>query len=87
LPGTLAFVVCIGLCLYRPHHYGPWPRDRRALWPLRALTLGLLIGHLVSSPNINSQLLWLSLTLNLAVSVHRALPAEDLREGVSLAIS
>ena len=87
LPGTLAFVVFIGLCLYRPHHNGPWPRARRALWPLRALTLGLLIGHLVSSPNINSLLLWLSLTLNLAVSVHRTLPAEDLREGASLAIS
>lgn len=85
LPGTLAFLVFIGLCLRRPHRYGRWPGNVRALWPLRAFTLGLLVGHLVSSPNINSQLLWLSLTLNLAVTVYRNRPAQATVQRMSLA--
>ncbi len=85
LPGTLAFVGFIGLCLHRPRQHGRWPGDARALWPLRAFTLGLLVGHCVSNPNINSQLLWLSLTLNLAVTVYRNTPAQATVQRMALA--
>jgi len=83
LPGTLAFAAFIGLCLYRPRYSDPWPGSARALWPLRAFTLGLLFGHLVSSPNINSQLLWLSLTLNLAATVHTKKRLEAMQANIS----
>lgn len=83
LPGTVAFVAFVGLCLYRPRYSDPWPGSARALWPLRAFTLGLLFGHLVSSPNINSQLLWLSLTLNLAATVHTKKRLEAMQANIS----
>lgn len=85
LAGTLAFLIFIGLCLHRPRRYGRWPDDARALWPLRAFTLGLLVGHCVSNPVINSYLLWLSLTLNLAVTVCRHTPAQATLQRMSLA--
>jgi hypothetical protein len=76
----VAFVVFMGLCLHRPRRHGPWPGDGRSLWSLRAFTLGLLVGHCVSSPNINSQLLWLSLTLNLAATAYRSIPTHARKE-------
>jgi hypothetical protein len=69
LPGTLAFLVFIGLALRRGGHQA-WS-SKRVLWPFRAFTLGLLAGHCISSPDLNTPLLWLSLTLNLAISAHR----------------
>ncbi len=73
LAGTLAFVVFIGLCLRRFGDTAAWAQGGRALWPFRAFTLGFLAAHLVSSPNMNSPLLWLSLTLNLALSAYPGL--------------
>lgn len=70
LVGTLAFLVFVMLCLYRPQMRGSWPAGTRTLWPVRAFALGLLAAHLVSSPNFNGQLLWLALILNLAISIH-----------------
>lgn len=70
LIGTVAFVVFVAMCLYRSPNNGAWPSGRRDLWPFRAFTFGLLTAHMVSSPNLNGQLLWLSLILNLAVSVY-----------------
>lgn len=71
LPGTVAFALFVGLCLHRPRRYGRWPGEPGALWPFRALTLGLLLAHCISSPNLNSLLLWLSLALNLGIAAHR----------------
>lgn len=76
LAGTLAFVVFIGLCLRRFGDTAAWAQGGRALWPFRAFTLGLLVAHAVSSPNMNSPLLWLSLTLNLAISAYPGVPDE-----------
>lgn len=78
LVGTLAFLIFVMLCLYRPKTRGSRFADARTLWPLRAFALGLLTAHLVSSPNFNGQLLWLALILNLAISVH-ARTARDVR--------
>lgn len=69
LPGTLAFLVFVGLALRGGSRQG-WS-SKRVLWPFRAFTLGLLAGHCISSPDLNTPLLWLSLTLNLALSAHR----------------
>lgn len=76
MAGTLAFLAFIGLCLRRFGDGAAWAGGGRALWPFRALTLGFLAAHLVSSPNMNSPLLWLSLTLNLAISAHPGVPDE-----------
>lgn len=72
--GTAAFLVFVGLCLVRSGPDSVWPGGARALWPFRAFPLGLLVVHCVSSPSLNSPLLWLALTLNLAISAYRNAP-------------
>jgi hypothetical protein len=73
MAGTLAFLAFIGLCLRRFGGAVAWTQGGRVLWPFRGFTLGFLAAHLVSSPNMNSPLLWLSLTLNLALSAYPGL--------------
>lgn len=73
MAGTLAFLAFIGLCLCRFGGEVTWTQGGRVLWPFRGFTLGFLAAHLVSSPNMNSPLLWLSLTLNLALSAYPGL--------------
>ncbi len=76
MAGTLAFLAFIGLCLSRFGGEVAWTQRGRVLWPFRAFTLGFLAAHLVSSPSMNSPLLWLSLTLNLALSAYPGLSAQ-----------
>lgn len=81
LAGTVAFLAFVALCLGRFGRRPPEPLAGRAAWPFRALALGLLAGHAVSSPNMNSPLLWLSLLLNLAISAYPGLPMEAATSG------
>lgn len=68
--GTAAFLAFIVFCLWRSGSDAVWPDGTRALWSFRAFPLGLLVVHGVSSPSLNSPLLWLALTLNLAISAY-----------------